>query len=91
MYRLTIKLDSHIYQGPLDYYGFHLARWRVLECKRNVHNSTAPVKLRHGWPGHNRLMLLSPTQVEPGEVVQPYWILQAYLASRSASRIASPA
>ena len=82
MFRLTIKLDSHIYQGPLDYYGFHISRWRVLECKRNVHPSTAPVKLRHGWPGHNRLMLLSPQPVEPGEVVCPFTLLCKYLEAK---------
>ena len=82
-YRLSLKLDHHTFTPPRSTYGFHLPRFTVLKCYAVVNPNTQPVKVRRGWPGHHRLLILSPERVVEGAHVSPYEIVTRWLASQS--------
>ena len=84
-YRLHLKLDHAVFTPPRSTYGFVLPRFTVIACKPAYPN-THPVKVRRGWPGHHRLLILSPERVAEGSHVSPYEIVKRYLAARTAAQ-----
>ena len=88
-YRLSLKMDTHIFTPPRSTYGFHLAHFTVIACKPAYPN-TRPVKVRRGWPGHHRLLILSPERVAEGSHVSPYEIVTRWLASQPAPQSPPP-
>jgi len=88
-YRLSLKMDTHVFTPPRSTYGFVIPRFTVIACKPAYPN-TQPVKVRRGWPGHHRLLILSPERVAEGSHVSPYEIVTRWLALQPAPQSPPP-
>ena len=69
-YRLSIKMEPSIYQGPRDAFAFHLPRFRVVRCIPA--RTTRPIHVRDPFTPRARMMLVVRDRVEVGRVVSPY-------------------